>query len=646
MDALEQGLQRIDAHRQSAVGHHEDLFHKAILDAAHLSQRGGANLDREFSEHFPEIQTYAENMDQAPVFNPTTVVEMRDGKAYQVLEDWDKEAGILPRRTVTGQYHIDFGKELDPGFYLSGVKVADITPSTSFTSSNTLQNTTAFTGVINATSEAYKITSANTYGQSGTNIHAKTAVDATAENFDRTIMVHPNTDVNTRGYERKMFIKFPKMESLDFEVDNYLNLYHRQSGLYLLFNKTGFPGTAFHLYNPLSALRPFFKSKRVQDTGKTYGEIHKAVNLSVQKSKDSRPVFLAAVASLIPEDYTAVYHWYDRFRKFNQFTQILTESAAASCVTSETPVNAPQEALLQSFRIRLQETRQRAESAERRMQSMVDDYDAKTLQNKDLNRQISTLTLTHTECEAQWETARTAHAQELQTARSAHAKELQTVRSAHAQELQTVRSAHAQELRTREAEKQLAQSSEFEDLQAAYFRAQQQLLAVEHAKATESSLNMNVDTLKKENTALRLNQQRIQDRHDVLMTTCADAKAKTRLVQEQLAKIQCEFLNLETLSVQHENTITRFKSELEDKHHEISKLTAALKECGATSGDALENALSEKILHLEETNGRLRHELKTAHSELEDVKRCADATKASLAGVIASIVGVTAKATL
>jgi chromosome segregation ATPase len=280
------------------------------------------------------------------------------------------------------------------------------------------------------------------------------------------------------------------------------------------------------------------------------------------------------------------------------------------------------------------------------MQSMVDDYDAKTLQNKDLNRQISTLTLTHTECEAQWETARTAHAQELQTARSAHAKELQTVRSAHAQELQTVRSAHAQELRTREAEKQLAQSSEFEDLQAAYFRAQQQLLAVEHAKATESSLNMNVDTLKKENTALRLNQQRIQDRHDVLMTTCADAKAKTRLVQEQLAKIQCEFLNLETLSVQHENTITRFKSELEDKHHEISKLTAALKECGATSGDALENALSEKILHLEETNGRLRHELKTAHSELEDVKRCADATKASLAGVIASIVGVTAKATL
>ena len=152
------------------------------------------------------------------------------------------------------------------------------------------------------------------------------------------------------------------------------------------------------------------------------------------------------------------------------------------------------------------------------MESTIADYDAKTEQIKDLNRQISLLILKQADCEdinrrdeldflMEWDTER-------RSCLANHTKELQSVHTAHAKELQSIHIAHAKELRIRETEKQRVHSDEFEDLQAMYFRAEKQLLYLLY--------NNN------------LNQQQIQ------------------------------------------KEITRLKSELEDKDREISKLTTAL----------------------------------------------------------------------
>ena len=266
MDIIEQGLQRVDAQ------------HEAILDAARLSQRCGANLDCDFQENFPEIQTHTECVEKAPVFNPTTVVEMRDGKAYQVLEAWDKTIGILPGRVVTGAYHIDFGKEFNDGFYFSE-------------NFNLLFNAPRYC--------SFRCNCPNLTPYNHLRIQDRSQLDV------------------KRGYERPFFFSWfydygEKYLSQDFEVDNYLNLYHPRSGLYLLFNKTVFPGIAFHLYNPLKECRPFFKSKRVQDEV-TYNLTTQALDPAVQ---NQRQVFLSAISSIVPEDYTSVFGFYDRLRRF------------------------------------------------------------------------------------------------------------------------------------------------------------------------------------------------------------------------------------------------------------------------------------------------------------------------------------------
>ena len=107
MDTIELGLKRIDEHNTSAINKHKELLSKAITESASLSNKCSKNLDNEFNKIFPEIDKL--NNIETNIFNPTTVIEFRDNKAYQIIDTWNKDNGILPERKVMGEYYVDIG---------------------------------------------------------------------------------------------------------------------------------------------------------------------------------------------------------------------------------------------------------------------------------------------------------------------------------------------------------------------------------------------------------------------------------------------------------------------------------------------------------------------------------------------------------
>ena len=98
MNSIEQGLHAIEAHKQQAITKHEELLAKAIVNSAKTSNQCARNLDNQFRRYFPEIDDIGESSEDA--FNPTTIVEFREGKAHQVIASWDKYNGFLPDRKV------------------------------------------------------------------------------------------------------------------------------------------------------------------------------------------------------------------------------------------------------------------------------------------------------------------------------------------------------------------------------------------------------------------------------------------------------------------------------------------------------------------------------------------------------------------
>ena len=69
-------------------------------------------------------------------------------------------------------------------------------------------------------------------------------------------------------------------ESHDFEVDNYLNLFHKPTGLYLMFNKTSFPKFPFQMKK---LQKEVYTSKRIEGFVKS-----DILSTGLHRSKDRR----------------------------------------------------------------------------------------------------------------------------------------------------------------------------------------------------------------------------------------------------------------------------------------------------------------------------------------------------------------------
>lgn len=358
MNNLEQQLIDIDERMADAIRKQKLSVAETIHKVAEDSINACRTLDDEFREIFPEIAelepnnkpfpsatqvntnektksvkkakavagdtntirpvvtstTIPSQTTQSPAFNPKFVIEIKDGKGNKVIDTWDNIIGILPDRKVMGKYYIDVGKEYECfqhspyGMYcMVHKKVAN---------------------------------SSNSYQMHSNPAHSVSSMgmDCGCGNFSASIDRHlygvsltkATTQID-RGEHRPLF---DTKQSYEFEIDNYLNLYHPNTGLYLLFNKTAFP--AF----PFLARPNIFQSKRIIGDENT---MQFKFDVNKYKSHDSRQGILAAVPELIPDDYYKVIDFYDRFRQLTSYKRGLRQPGSRNSLFDPKPTEIDSE---------------------------------------------------------------------------------------------------------------------------------------------------------------------------------------------------------------------------------------------------------------------------------------------------------------
>jgi hypothetical protein len=412
MESIEKGLNNIDLHRQDAIKRHKQLFANAVYEAANISNRCCNNLDKEFIRYFPEVAVnstilynrhaavldeciltkaeilskmqaekvhdqnsmddfmhllyvggYLSVIPDTEPFNPNTVVEFRDGKVFgdadnkcnKIIEEWDNDIGLLPNRQVMGNYYIDIGenyynnrttmyccihKVLSPKVQCAGCAKQYINPS--FDTPNL------------PCGHPHK-----TYAK------PMACACSHTSNFQYIFAPRQTSPDIVRGIDKQLFISDT---THTFEIDNYLNLYHPPTKLYILFNKTAFPNIAFHFQKNI------YDSKRMEALPNT-----ELLKESYHNSLDNTIEFLNNITNIIPDDLYEKRDFFNRFRKFDSFS-----SNRVMVDELESGETDPNISLNNALQKRLNETVRRAEDAENVMNEMVVEYEKQSEDKKNI----------------------------------------------------------------------------------------------------------------------------------------------------------------------------------------------------------------------------------------------------------------------
>ena len=357
MESIEQGLNNIDLHRQDAIKRHKQLFANAVYEAANVSNKCCNNLDKEFIKYFPEIASES----KTTPFNPNTVVEFRDGtvfgdadnKCNKTIDEWNHDIGLLPNRQVMGNYYIDIGETYTiPCMYCNLHKVHS--PVVKCMGCNKEYNLPNFQGPILPCGHQW-----NTYAKP-----MSCACTNAPTHFIYNYNTIPSPDIG-RGSDKQLF---NSSITHTFEIDNYLNLYHPPTKLYILFNKTAFPNIAFHFQKNI------YDSKRMKALPNT-----ELLKESYHKSLDNRDDFLKNITNIIPDDLYEKRDFFNRFRKFDYFSS--NRVMVDELESGETNITLTLNNALQK---RLNETVRRAEDAENIMNDMVVEYEKQSEEKKNI----------------------------------------------------------------------------------------------------------------------------------------------------------------------------------------------------------------------------------------------------------------------
>jgi hypothetical protein len=233
---------------------YETMF-DAIYKVAKTSINSSNSLDKEFIKVFPELENYG----QSEQFNPSYVIDIKQGKCDTMYtRNQRAEDELLPNRQVMGEYWVDYGVEIKPNYVLGK-------------GDNCFQF------------QENKITI-------NSNVHMCFVY---GDKYNSVI----------RKEHRNLF---HTSRSIKFEIDNYLNLYHKEMSVYLMFNKTAFPKFPFY------SKQNVFQSKRLSS-------IPEFITVNNLNSIDNQPNLFVNFESIIPDDYYNIVDYFDRFRKMSQF---------------------------------------------------------------------------------------------------------------------------------------------------------------------------------------------------------------------------------------------------------------------------------------------------------------------------------------
>jgi hypothetical protein len=530
MEILENNLVNIQEFHKDALQRQSDLVYKGIKDVSNHSIKSANDFDFKFKLLFPS------DIGKDDTFTPSCIVEFREGKAFQIMDNIANPSELLANRTVMGSYYIDnlcnrsiiCGNHVNHNISFSNNTYATLSCGCTISSGNT--------GMVDV---------------------------SVLKNW-------PFNVLSSRNEEKEIaFVG----NSTCFQVDNYLNLFHKESGLYLLFNKTAFPNLPFYFAKHFSQLRDekdiyykIFSSKRVNS-------ISFQLNNATYMSVDARPTFLKQVNELIPDDYPRVFELFNRFRKFDGYGENnglppnnsmtdLSNTENLNCLDSK-------DRIIRELTEKLNIMVLRSEKEAELVQQMMSEYRSKSVEIENLHGELN-LARIHIDAE--------------------------------------------------KSKKELKFVSDLEKIKQENFNLLQQLLEAEKYRVMFDSTGTTLDSVRKENETLNLKILKLNNINNGLLDTIKSEKERNKKLVEDndLAINNINAFKYEESSLK--KIITSTKSELKKYQEENIVLVDKLTEIGGSSSNALELALTNRITELEQSFKECKTENKKLLAEIQKLE--------------------------
>jgi hypothetical protein len=301
------------------------LYNDTIYSTGQLSISGDSSLDELFGFENENIET---------IFNPKFAFEFNlNLTEVSEVKDWNVDTGLLPGRKVMGKYFIDVGfycgESLSVFDYVSGGHHRPKGSDSSLRPFHWDASPVFFSCLKHK--KIIRLT------QKPTNVYCQDYMTTTKtiswEEYKEKNIYLPTPVAPVEGKPVKF--NFPVIETccgccpeerftdpavlrkeqqasfipsqtIEFEVDNYLNLYHVDSGAYFLFSKEAYSQFPFYC-----------RGERTTSTGLTTRifQAKRVLNFTVDFNDLTKrsETFLDSLKEVIPEDYEEVSTFFRRF---------------------------------------------------------------------------------------------------------------------------------------------------------------------------------------------------------------------------------------------------------------------------------------------------------------------------------------------
>ena len=589
MESIERGIHTIDEHTKNAIQKHKEILAKTIFDTAKKSNVSLQSFEKQCLKIFPNIDSVG--TDDVNIFNPHTVIEFREGKSYQVIESWNKDDGLLPDRKTMGKYYVDKLKnDSELGKNISKKKYYIPEHNASYSS---------FYG---------NISPIHNYNVSNYTLQFSDYKYNLKDNYDNIAFIEQNSKVISkylnslsgeniinRGESRDYIFDFDR--TITFEVDNYLNLFHKPTGLYLMFNKTPFPLACFYFareYNqlPNKEYYQIFLSKRVTDFDLQFTHQN-------YQSLDNRSKLIEEINTIVPDNYNRIFKLFDNFRNFQSFKS--SGNYDLTKPNNDISQLDPKDRIIEGLKFKLNETIKRCENSEKIISDMIEEYNKKSIKVQEIERERSLLELQIKEMKEEYEK------------KSSNVDiEIEKIKIKNKETIINI---------TEEKDR---------ELMSLYSR----LNNAEAFKAKTEELGISMSSLQKQVEQLELNKHKLRDINNGIVLQLKQEKDRNSKLSNDNDELLSQITKFKSINDELVNKNIKITKDYEEKINECWSLNEKLGIMGQESSNVLENALSDQLDNMKEQLTSLKSDNKKLTEEKNKVTKQLDKMKNVLSNLM------------
>lgn len=544
------------------------LLHFLPDTIASVGRRGifaSKKLDAQFARSLETDavvpQTTSDIGTPAPAFDPEFVFttarpEWVDSKWVQpnptALLERARGVALLPNRKVIAKYYVDFGESHETTPNLSIVLDED---RTMMTVPRDCSGTYSFKQLkerrksITNASLVYKFASAN--------------IDATRKQA---------RDDHPHGFS-------PTTGSYEFEVDNYLNLYHAASRCYIMCNTTPFPDVAF--YGMVYWKPEVFRTRR--NPAAEFFQFTAAEASLV----DKRAAFIANLAKVMPDNYEKVFKFADGWRKLPGYQTALADLGTEGEVEIDGDADLDGADGSTEGLAEKSEERTLLKLTQDRLLIALKRSDAAEATAREIGGIFQTKLVELTEACLELEKERAASAAAAAATASAKAAVLEASAAGEA-----AAKKHSERL---EAEIRKSAGHEQEAM-----AARAALTASENQLALQVATGNSVDTLQADYSKTLRECDKIRALNAALVKELQGERKAGRSGNTEKQSLTAQLLQLQLQGEESKDLAATLKAEIANVTAENAKISGMLAEAASSAGGALEQALTDRISTLEE----------------------------------------------